>query len=102
MKISPFQREVLMRAVAGEDRQLPERYDPGPPPFVMPARRWFVPAGFMVPSGSNECQSCRLLSARGLMKSASIPPSDGLPHGNGGYAITSKGRSVLNHQKEQR
>lgn len=94
-KLSPKQREVLARTAAGEDRQLPERYDPGPPPFVVPARRWFVPPGAVVPSGSAEYQAARALAARGLLKRGGIPPSPELPYGQGGYTITPKGRRAL-------
>ena len=94
-KLSPKQREMLARAVAGEDRQLPEHYDPGPPPFVQPARRWFVPPGLLVPSGAGEYAAVRALQARGLVKMGSVPPSPELPYGQGGYLITPKGRRAL-------
>ncbi len=93
--LSPKQHEVLARAVAGEDRQLPERYDPGPPPFVRPAMRWFVPPGLVVLSGSAEYQAARALAAKGLLKPGSVPPSPELPYGQGGYLITKKGKSAL-------
>ena len=89
-KLSPKQRELLARAVTGEDRQLPERYDPGPPPFVRPAMRWFVPPGLLVPSGSAECQAARALAAKGLLKPGGVPPSPELPYGQGGYLVTKK------------
>ena len=74
-KLSTKQRELLTRCAVGEDRQLPEWLDPGPPPFVRPARRWFVP--------------------HGLVKPGSIPPSSELPYGQGGYLLTAKGRKFL-------
>ena len=95
MKLSPKQRELLTRAAAGEDRQIAEWIDPGPPPFVRPAMRWFVPPGLVVPSGSNECQAVRALAAKGLLKAGSVPPSPELPYGQGGYLLTKKGRGAL-------
>jgi hypothetical protein len=95
MKLPPKQREMLARAVSGEDRQIPEFYDPGPPPWVQPARRWFVPAGFVVPSGSNEYQACRALAARGLLKSGGPPRSPQNPYGLGGYRLTTRGKAAL-------
>lgn len=94
-KLSPKQRELLARAALGEDRQLPDRYDPGPPPFVRPAMRWFVPPGLLVPSGSAEYQAARALAAKGLFKSGGVPPSPELPYGQGGYLLTPKGRKAL-------
>lgn len=93
--LAPKQREVLARSAVGEDRQLPARYDPGPPPFMRPAMRWFVPPGLVVPSGSVEYQAARALAARGLLKLGSVPPSPELPYGQGGYLITKKGKSAL-------
>lgn len=95
MKLSPKQRELLTRAAVGEDRQLPARLDPGPPPFMRPAMRWFVPPGLVVPSGSNEYQAARALAAKGLLKSGTVPPSPELPYGQGGYLLTKKGRGAL-------
>ncbi len=95
LKLSPKQREVLSRAAVGEDRQLPERYDPGPPPSVMSARRWYVPPGLLVPSGSVEYQVARALAAKGLLRPGRVPPSPELPYGQGGYLITPKGRRAL-------
>jgi hypothetical protein len=95
VKISPKQREMLARAAAGEDRQLPERYDPGPPPFVIPARRWFVPAGLLVPEGSAEYAATRALRRHGLVMMGSVPPSSDLPYGQGGYLLTKKGWKAL-------
>ena len=95
MKLSPKQRALLARAALGEDRQLPERYDPGPPPFVRPAMRWFVPPGLVVPSGSAEYSACRALQARGLLKMGNVPPSPELPYGQGGYLVTKKGWRFL-------
>ena len=94
-KLSPKQHELLSRAALGEDRQLPERYDPGPPPFVRPAMRWFVPPGLLVPSGSVEYQAARALAAKGLVKPGGVPPSPDLPYGQGGYLLTAKGRKAL-------
>ena len=94
-KLSPKQREMLARTAAGEDRQLPERYDPGPPPFVMPARRWYVPPGFLVVEGSAEYSASRSLAAKGLLKHDRAPQSPELPHGLGGYSITAKGKRAL-------
>lgn len=94
-QLSPKQREMLARALAGEDRQLPEKLDPGPPSFVVPARRWYVPPGLLVPSGSVEYQAARALRAKGLLKSGGVGPSPELPYGQGGYLITPKGRKAL-------
>ena len=95
LKLSFKQREVLARAASGEDRQLPERFDPGPPPCVQPARRWFVPPGLIVPSGGGEYACVRSLQARGLLKMGSVPPSPELPYGQGGYLLTEKGWKAL-------
>lgn len=94
-KLSPKQHEMLARAAAGEDCQLPESYDPGPPPFVRPAMRWFVPPGLLVPNGSNEYQAARALAAKGLLKTGTVAPSAELPYGQGGYLLTKKGRKAL-------
>jgi hypothetical protein len=93
-KLSPKQRELLMRGVAGEDRQLPERLDPGPPPFVVPAMRWFVPSGLIVPNGSSEHAAVRSLARRGLVKMGNVPRSTELPYGQGGYLLTTKGKKA--------
>jgi hypothetical protein len=85
VKLSPKQRVLLARAAAGEDRQLP-----GEQP-----RRWYVPPGLLVPSGSNEYQAAYALRARGLLKMGGVPPSSDLPYGQGGYLITAKGRKLL-------
>jgi hypothetical protein len=93
-KLSKKQRELLTRTVSGEDRQLLEQRhytSSGVLDFVLPARRWFVPAGYLVPSGAAEYAAARALARRGLLKAASIPPSPELPYGNGGYALTEKG-----------
>ena len=95
MKLSPKQRELLARAAAGEDRQLPERFEPGPPPFVRPAMRWFVPPGLLVPNGSNEYAAARALARRELVKHGSVPRSPELPNGQGGYLLTKKGWKLL-------
>lgn len=94
-RLSKKQLELLECARSGEDRQLPERYDPGPPPFVLPARRWFVPPGLIVPSGSAEHGACRALAAHGLLRLGSVGPSPELPYGQGGYLLTAKGRRTL-------
>jgi hypothetical protein len=94
-KLSTKQRELLARAMLGEDRQLPERYDPGPPPFVRPARRWYVPQGFLVVEGSAEYSAARSLAAKGLIKHDHAPQSPELPNGIGGYSITAKGKRAL-------
>jgi hypothetical protein len=96
-KLSPKQRELLSRAALGEDRQLPERLheEPGRLPFVVPARRWFVPSGFLVPWGTGEHNAVRALARRGLLKLGSAGPSPELPHGQGGYFLTTKGRQAL-------
>lgn len=94
-KLSPKQRALLMRAATGEDRQLPERYDPGPPPSVRLAMRWFVPPGLVVPSGSAEYQAAHALVVRGLLKPGGVPPSRELPYGQGGYLLTKRGRRAL-------
>jgi hypothetical protein len=95
MRLSPKQRELLSRAASGEDCQLPEHYDPGPPPFVRPARRWFVPPGLLVPNGSGEYAAARSLAAKGLLKPGNVPQSPELPYGQGGYLLTAKGRKIL-------
>lgn len=93
-KLSPKQRELLARAAAGEDRQLPERahYEAGRLTFVMPARRWFVPPGLLVTNGAGEDAAARALARRGLVKRGNVPPSPELPYGQGGYLLTPKGR----------
>jgi len=96
-KLSPKQRELLARAASGEDRQLPERLheERGRRPFVVPARRWFVPPGFLVPEGSAEYSAARTLVRSGLLKRDYAPQSPELPHGLGGYSITPRGRRML-------
>lgn len=97
--LSPKQKEILTRALSGEDRQLPEQlhYDrrSGRLLDVMPPRRWYVPPGLVVPSGSVEYQAARTLAAKGLLKPGGVPPSSDLPYGQGGYLITPKGRKFL-------
>lgn len=96
--LSPKQRELLARAMRGEDRQLPEKlhYErSGRLSFVQPARRWYVPPGLLVPSGSNEYQAARMLAAKGLLKPGRVSPSVELPYGQGGYLITPKGKKLL-------
>ena len=96
--LSAKQRELLSRAAAGEDRQLPEKlhYErSGRLSFVMPARRWYVPPGFLVVEGSAEYRAARALAARGLVKHDRAPQSPELPYGLGGYSITAKGRKAL-------
>lgn len=96
--LSPKQKEILARAMAGEDRQIPEqRYytKAGRLEDVMPARRWYVPPGLLVPSGSVEYQAARALAAKGLLKPGGVPPSPELPYGQGGYLITAKGKKAL-------
>ena len=95
LRLSVKQRELLARAMLGEDRQIAARYDPGPPPFVMPARRWYVPPGFLVVEGSAEYSASRALAAKGLLKHDRAPQSPELPYGLGGYSITAKGRRAL-------
>ena len=102
VKLSSKQRELLARAAVGEDRQLPEWLDPGPPPFVRTAMRWFVPPGLVVPSGSTEYSACRALAARGLLKSGSVPRSAELPYGQCGYLLTAKGRRSLRAEDQLR
>jgi hypothetical protein len=96
-KLSAKQRELLARAVAGEDRQIPERFhhEPGRSPFVLPARRWFVPRGFLVTEGSAEAGAARALAVRGMLKHDSVAPSPENKYGLGGYSITAKGRRAL-------
>jgi hypothetical protein len=69
--------------------------DPGPPPWVRPAARWFVPKGFVIAQGAAEINACRALILRGLLRPSHIPRSPELPYGQGGYAITKKGRMAL-------
>lgn len=98
-KLSPKQRELLARAAAGEDRQLPERAhyaaDRVTVTLVMPARRWFVPPGLLVTNGQGEEAAARALARRGLLKHGSVPPSAELPYGQGGYLVTKKGWASL-------
>lgn len=96
-KLSPKQRELLSRAASGEDRQLPERFyqESGRMPYVVPARRWFVPPGLLVPSGTGEYNSARALARRGFLKPGGVGPSPELPNGQGGYLLTPKGRKAL-------
>lgn len=98
-RLSSKQRDLLARCATGEDRQLSEHYDSGPPPFVMPARRWFVPPGLLVPEGSAEYAAARSLAAKGLLKPGSVPRSPELPYGQGGYLITPKGKKALDAAK---
>jgi hypothetical protein len=97
VRLSPKQREMLARAASGEDRQISERlhHEPGRQPFVVPARRWFVPPGLLVPEGSGEYAAARALARRGLVRPGGVGPSPELPHGQGGYLITARGRRVL-------
>lgn len=97
-KLSPKQRELLARAMRGEDRQIPEHavYErSGRLSFVQPARRWYVPAGFLVVGGSAEYSASRSLAAKGLLKRDRAPQSPELPYGLGGYSITTKGKKIL-------
>lgn len=96
--ISSKQRELLARAMLGEDRQLPERphYErSGRLSFVQPARRWYVPQGYLVVEGAAEYSASRALAAKGLLKHDSVPQSPENPYGLGGYSITPKGRRAL-------
>jgi hypothetical protein len=97
VKLSPKQRELLSRAARGEDRQLPERLheESGRRPFIVPARRWFVPPGLLVPWGTGEHNAARALARRGLLETGSVGRSPELPHGQDGYLLTSKGRKAL-------
>ena len=75
--LSQKQRDLLTRAISGEDRQIPEtvHYKPsGHVDFVMPERRWYVPAGYLVVhGGSAEYSAARALTARGLLKREYVP-----------------------------
>jgi hypothetical protein len=96
--LSPKQRELLARAVAGEDRHLPERlhYErSGRLSFVQPARRWYVPPGYLVVEGSAEYSASRSLTAKGLLKHDDVPQSPENPYGLGAYSITPKGKKAL-------
>ena len=98
LRLSPKQRELLARAMLGEDRQIPEQlhYErSGRLSFVMPARRWFVPKGFLVVEGSAEYSAARSLAAKGMLKHDLAPRSPELPYGQGGYSITAKGKRAL-------
>jgi hypothetical protein len=85
-KLTASMVAALGRAVAGEDRMIPERYDPGPPPFIVPERRWLVPPGVYVPNG-REYQTAHALRRRGLFEGHFGSP--------GGYQITRRGRAAL-------
>jgi len=95
--LSPKQRDLLARALRGEDLQIPERlhHEPGRMPFVVPARRWYVPPGFLVVEGSAEYSAARSLAARGLLKHDHAPRSPENPYGLGGYSLTPRGRRKL-------
>ncbi len=96
--LSPKQRELLARAALGEDRQIPERLSytrSGRLDFVMPARRWYVPPGYLVVSGAAEYSASRVLAAKGLLKHEDVPQSPENPYGLGAYKITPKGRAAL-------
>jgi len=96
--LSPKQRVLLARALLGEDRQTPERlhYErSGRLSFVQPARRWYVPPGYLVVDGSAEYSASRVLAAKGLLKHDSVPRSPENPYGLGGYSVTAKGRKAL-------
>jgi len=97
MKLSAFAIALLRRAVAGEDRQIPERLheEPGRRAFLVPARRWYVPPGLLVPEGGAEYRSARSLAARGLLKAGGADRSSELPYGLGGYLITIRGRRIV-------
>jgi len=97
LRLTAKQRELLSRAMLGEDRQIPERLheEPGRRPFVVPARRWYVPPGLLVPDGSAEYAAVRALAAKGLLRPGLAPQSPELPFGLGGYAITPKGKRAL-------
>ena len=97
LRLSAKQRELLGRALLGEDRQIPERLhaETGRMPFVVPAQRWFVPKGFLVVEGSAEYSAARSLAAKGLLKHDCAPPSPELPYGQSGYSITAKGQKAL-------
>lgn len=82
MKLSPKQLAMLERARTGEDRMVPERYDPEAR-RVYPAFRWIVPPGCVVPSRSAEYAACRVLCRHGLLEPQV---------GRGGYQLTAKGR----------
>lgn len=97
-KLSPKQRELLARAMLGEDCQIPERahYErSGRLSFVQPARRWYVPPGYLVVEGSAEYSASRSLAAKGLLKHDHVPQSPEVPYGLGGYSITAKGKKFL-------
>lgn len=81
--LSPKQHAMLSRAASGEDRQLPERAycEGGRVTFVMPARRWFVPPGLLVPAGAAEYAAARALAAKGLVRPGGVGPSPELPCG---------------------
>ena len=93
IKLSIAQRRVLQRAVDGEDHQIPETFHEGSPPWIMPARHWYVPPGYLVPNGSDYV-CCRVLVRKGLMKHDHVRTPKH-PTGLGGYAITGLGRQAL-------
>lgn len=93
MQLTAFQHAILVRARDGEDRMLPARLhsESGRLPYVVPARRWFVPKGYIVPSGGNEYAACRTLTAMGLLSTRGVPVSPENPYGLGGYSLTPLG-----------
>lgn len=93
--LSPKQRALLARAMLGEDRQIPEQLHYERSGFVMPARRWYVPPGYLVVEGAAEYSASRALTAKGLLKHDSVPQSPENPYGLGGYSITPKGKRSL-------
>ena len=96
--LSPKQRELLARAMLVEDRQLPEKlhYErSGRLSFVQPARRWYVPSGYLVVDGSAEYSASRALAANGMLKHDNVPQSPENPYGLGAYSITPKGKRTL-------
>lgn len=101
MKLSPKQRALLARCAAGEDRQIPERLheEPGHRPFVVSARRWFVPPGLLVTEGGGEAGAARALAAKGLLRHGGVPRSPELPYGLYGYVLTPKGKKALDAAK---
>lgn len=61
---------------------------------MLPARRWSVPPGNVLPSGSGEYNACRALARRGLLIPGVAGFGPGLAYGRGGFSLTPRGHHV--------